>query len=221
MAGEDRRTISRKQDYDLELARQAGIRRRYLHDSVFDFVDGLPIGDSGEAAEAVKCAQPDTATSFYAALGGIATAIHGREMDIHTLSAESKAAGLLGRYGAETSIEHQEAQKEFVRGEMDINIRFLNAPLDPDHERIHALTQGLKEGTHVLFGLPRHYWVALDGIRKYGENPEQTTWKGMDPAGAIRIENSPGVGINPQIVLGRLLGDDMPIVVVEGPEQRR
>jgi hypothetical protein len=220
MSDEGRRFFSGRRVYDPELARQAELRRQYINDSIYGFVEGLPLGESGEAAETVLYAQPDATNCFYAALGGIATALHGRVIDISALSQRSRAEGLLGQYGAETFSQFQEAQTEFVRREMNVNIRFINIPQDPDHDRLHAVTYGLIEGTHVVFGLPRH-WVALDGIRKSGHGRGQATWTGMNPAGARRIEDEHRSHITPQIVVDRLLEGDMPVVEVEGTAIRR
>ncbi len=219
MSDEGRRFLGGRRVYDPELARQAEARRQYFHDSVYGFVEDLPLGQSGEAAETVRYTQPDGTTCFYSALGSIATALHGRVIDIRILSARSRADGLLGQYGAETFTEFQEAQQEFVRREMNVNIRFINVLQQPDHERIHAVTHGLKEGTHVVFGLPRH-WVALDGIRKYGANRGWATWTGMNPAGGRRIESEERGRLTPRVVIDRLLAGDMP-VVVEGIERHR
>lgn len=136
------------------------------------------------------------------------------------ISTRSRAEGLLGQYGAETFTQYQEAQQEFVRREMNVNIRFLNSLTSPDHERINAVTQELIEGTHVVFGLSRH-WVALDGIRKYGRNRGWATWTGMDPAGGKRIESERRSQLSPQLIIDRLLEGDMPIIKIEGIELRR
>lgn len=200
-----------------ELARQAEIRRQDFHDSIYGFVDELPIGQSGDAAEVVGYEQPDGVSCFYAALGGVATALHGRVIDIRALSARSRGEELLDQYGAKTFPEFQAAQQAFVRREMNINISFINALTDPDHERLHAVTRGLREGRHILFGLPGH-WVALDGFRKYSSG---ATWTGMNPSGARRIGDEQGQRIGPQVIVDRLLEGDMPVVTAEGTNQRR
>lgn len=78
------RFLGGRRVYDPELARQAEARKEYFSDSIYGFVDGLPLGQTGEASETVRYAQPDGTTCFYGALGSVATALHGRVIDIRT-----------------------------------------------------------------------------------------------------------------------------------------
>lgn len=209
-----------------DLARQDQVRRQQIHDAIDEFVGDLPLGGSRGIAEVSPCAQPDGVSCFYASLGGIARALTYRDANILTISNRARAEGLLHvterSSGAVTGTEDaQNMQQEFIRREMNLRIRFISPSSDwQGRERISAVTQGLLEGSHVVFGLPRH-WVALDGIRKYGSNNAQVSWTGMNPLGARRIGGDSGEQIHPKTVAERIIQGDMPVVIVEGVESRR
>lgn len=198
---------------DPAYTRVVAAERRYINDSIYEFVDGLPIGDSGIAPDVISTPQPDGLTCFYASLGGVAAAL-GRTVDVRAVAAQSRTEALLTPTGAFTNTpEAQVRQREFVRRTMGLNIKFIRNTAV--FERVDAVTNGLKDGDHVIFGLPRH-WVALDGIRKYGPARDQATWTGMNPSGGRRIEGDPRMHIKPSTVVGRLIAEDMPVVVVGG-----
>lgn len=221
MTGPERPRFIGQEVRGSETARRAEARQKYIHGSVYNFVSTLPLGDTGEAPRAVDYTQPDATTCFYASLAGAATALHGRVIDLRSLSTRSRVQGLLGPIGAETrgpdaaeaDAEFQKRQRAFVRREMHIDIRFLST--SQNAERIHALTRGLKEGRHVVFGLSDH-WIALDGLRRFTNG--QVVWTGLDPyPKARRLEDEAGQGrITPAVVVDLLNKSSKPVVVVEG-----
>jgi hypothetical protein len=199
------------------MAAQEENRRRFINDSIYGFVENIPLGDNGIAPEAVPYTQPDASTCFYASLGGIATAIHGRRIDIQNVATQARAEGLLAVTGAETYPENRDQQVELVRRLFSINIHFIDQKRG-EEESIAALTQDLVDGRPVIFGLP-HHWIALDGLRKRSGN---VTWKGMNPyPQGRRIEASSGNHLTPRTVVDRLISADMPVVAVEGAVRRR
>lgn len=200
--------------YDPKRAGLVDARRSYIRGSVYDFVDSLPVGESSKAAEVMGCIQPDNTSCFYAALGGVAATLNGQTFNISDVVTEARSERLIGPDGADTSLEAQMLQQDFVRRLLGVNINFINPFFDQDALRVKALTTGLvEEGTHVLFGLPAH-WVALNGIRNRGAPNSEITWTGMDPAGARRIGTRKRPVIGPQTIVDRLLADDMPVVTV-------
>jgi hypothetical protein len=218
MADGPRRKISGRIVHDPVMAAQAEARRRFINDSIYGFVEGLPLGDNGNAPEAVPYTQPDASTCFYASLGGIATSIHGRRVDIQSAATQSRSEGLLAATGAETHPEDRDRQVDLVRRLFSINIHFIDQ-YRGEEESIHALTQGLIEGKPVVFGLP-HHWIALDGLQK--TTGRGSTWKGMNPyPQGRRIEAHPNDYLTPNTVVDRLISADMPVVVVEGAVRRR
>lgn len=205
--------------YDPVAARRAQQWRDGIAEQVFGFVDGLDIGQNGIAVSAEESIQPDGTTCFYASLEGVARALTARKYDVDQIGQRARSAGLLGPHGAETSSTYQDAQTEFVRKELDLDIGFYNLLTDPDESRIHAMTSGLVEGKHVIFGLPGH-WVALDGIHKYGSLRGQAVWTGMNPAGGNKIDRTTNTKVTPAVVARRLIEGDLPVVVVNGIRRR-
>jgi hypothetical protein len=212
-----RRRMSGRIVHDPVMAAQAEERRRFINDSIYGFIESIPLGDNGTAPEAVPYTQPDASTCFYASLGGIATSIHGRRIDIQNVATQARAEGLLAVTGAETHPENRDQQVDLVRRLFSINIHFIDQ-YRGEEESIAALTQDLVDGRPVIFGLP-HHWIALDGLRKRSGS---ATWKGMNPyPQGRRIEASLGNHLTPRTVVDRLISADMPVVSVEGTVRRR
>lgn len=192
-------------------------RNEYFEQQIGNFIDSLPLGESGTAPEASPYSQPDGTTCFYASLGSVATALTGTRHDISSVGDRARAQGLLGGFGAETAPNDYDAQTRFVHYEMGINIRF---HFDNDQVKIAAVTNGLLFGKHVILGMPRH-WVALDGIHKFGRGRDNATWTGMDPLGGRRIEQKPPrQQIQPEVIIARLKTTELPLVVVDGLAHR-
>ncbi|HZP55310.1 MAG TPA: hypothetical protein VFB03_00885 [Candidatus Saccharimonadales bacterium] len=218
--GEQPRFSGGRRVHDPLHAARVEMARQHIYDALHYFMEGLPIGKTGDAPEAVAYQQPDGQTCFYAALGGVATSLHGRVFDIRALGGRARSEGLLNQYGAVTFSESQGSQAEFVRREMNVVIRFINSVINPDQQRIDALTTDLRRGRPIVFGLYRH-WVALDGFKKNSHDHGQATWTGMNPAGARRLESEPRTYLTPQLVAARLIAGDLPVVVVEGINKQR